>query len=104
MTDLNAMTELLQQAPDSVEELLATMTPEIYRNLKQSLELRKWPDGKRLGEPQMENAMQLIILYEHRYLPEELRTGRPLKQGCVDSKAGNPQAVDVLDSSGVRNS
>ena len=61
-----------------MEDLLGQMTPEIYGNLKTAIELGKWSDGSILEREQLENCMQLLILYEARTLPEEFRTGNKL--------------------------
>lgn len=73
-------------APDSLEQLVASMTPEIYENLKKAVELGRWADGIRLSPEQLEQSMQLVILYEAKWLPEESRVGAPLQQDCA-SKA-----------------
>lgn len=57
------------------QQLLNTLTPEIYQNLKRAVELGKWPDGKRLSSEQREICMQAMIAYEARHLSPEERTG-----------------------------
>ena len=58
------------------EDLIASINPEIYQNLKQALELGKWADGRKLTDEQKELVMQAIIVYENKQtLPEHLRTG-----------------------------
>lgn len=69
---------LFASKPESMEDLLGQMTPEIYGNLKTAIELGKWSDGSILEREQLENCMQLLILYEARTLPEEFRTGNRL--------------------------
>ena len=56
-------------------ELIETMSPETYRNLLRSVELGKWPDGAALTAEQRENAMQAIIAWGERHLPESERVG-----------------------------
>lgn len=68
--------------PASVEQLIATMTPEIYDNLRSAVELGKWADGNRLTVAQREHCMEAIILYEASNIPESERTGAPLDQQC----------------------
>ena len=63
-----------------MELLLATVTPEIHEKLKLAVALGRWADGTRLSREQLEQSMQLVILYEARYLPEAQRTGAPLKK------------------------
>lgn len=74
--------EELPSRPDSLDELIANMTPEIYQSLRSAVELGKWPDGARLSAQQLEHSMEVIILYEARNLPAEQRTGAPLAQQC----------------------
>ena len=40
------------------------ITPEIYLNLKQALELGKWADGRKLTPEQKETCMQAVIAWE----------------------------------------
>ncbi len=102
MTEGALFRELLEKTPDSLEELLAVITPEIHASLKQSVELQRWPDGVRLNKDQLEYALQLIILYEHHNLPEDARIGRSLNQTCDKGDGSdNAQPLQVTDN-GVR--
>ena len=60
------------------------------------MELGKWEDGSRLSAQQVENCLQLIILYEEQHLPVEQRTYSNLPQGC----GANP--VVMQDPTGQR--
>lgn len=66
---------MLEKKPQSIEELLEDITPEIYQNLKTAIEVGKWDSGQSLSEEQKEYCMQAIIAYEHRHVPLEQRTG-----------------------------
>lgn len=57
------------------KQLVDTMTPEVFQNLKRSVELGKWPDGKQLTPEQRQNAMQAIILWGEMHLEPEQRVG-----------------------------
>ncbi|MGI1678128.1 MAG: YeaC family protein [Cellvibrionaceae bacterium] len=57
------------------EKLLNSITPDIYKNLKQSVELGKWPNGQALTKEQTALCLQAMIRYEEKHLPEEQRTG-----------------------------
>ncbi|WP_150909609.1 YeaC family protein [Marinobacter halotolerans] len=58
------------------EELIKRLDPTVYRNLKQSLELGKWPDGRALTKEQRTICMEAIIYYEeHHQVPKEERVG-----------------------------
>jgi uncharacterized protein YeaC (DUF1315 family) len=56
-------------------QLIENMSSETYRNLLRSVELGKWPDGKVLTAEQRESAMQAIIAWGARCLPEQERVG-----------------------------
>ena len=56
-------------------QLIATMTPEIYRRLRLAVELGKWPDGRALTPEQRENALQAVIAWGEQHLPEDQRVG-----------------------------
>lgn len=66
----------------SYPEMIKQITPEIYQNLKQSVELGKWPNGKALTKEQKETCLQAIIAWEQAHVPEQLRTGYLDRQGC----------------------
>ena len=43
------------------QQMIDSMTPEVFENLRRAVELGKWPDGQALNSQQRENAMQAII-------------------------------------------
>jgi uncharacterized protein len=59
----------------NLQQLLSSLTPEIYENLRRAVELGKWPDGRSLTAEQKELCMQAVIAYEHNNLPPEEHTG-----------------------------
>lgn len=59
----------------NLDQLIESITPEIYENLKTSIELGKWPDGRILTPEQKEHSMQAVIAYEKKHIPAEERTG-----------------------------
>jgi uncharacterized protein YeaC (DUF1315 family) len=56
-------------------QLVRSMTPEIYRSLKRSVEIGKWPDGKPLTPAQRGDAMQALIAWGKLHLPESEQVG-----------------------------
>ena len=56
-------------------QLLNSITPDIYRSLKQAVEIRKWPDGSKLSEEQLKLCMQAVIAFEQKNLPPEQHSG-----------------------------
>lgn len=72
----------------NLQQLLSSLTPDIYHNLKRAVELGKWPDGKRLSREQRELCMQAVIAYERQHLPPEQHTG------YIEPKPHTPCEVD----------
>lgn len=75
-------------------EMIQNITPDIYLSLRQSLEIGKWPDGRKLSDEQKELTMQAIIAWEIQNLPEEERTGYMGGQEC-GSKSKAKAALDT---------
>lgn len=51
----------------NVDELISSMTPEVYQRLSTAVELGKWPDGVALTPEQKENSLQLVMLWQARH-------------------------------------
>ncbi|MGM3160610.1 YeaC family protein [Dickeya undicola] len=49
-----------------LDDLINSMTPEIYQRLVTAVELGKWPDGVTLTAEQKENALQMVMLWQAR--------------------------------------
>ena len=47
-----------------LEDLIKSINPEIYRNLKLAIELGKWPNGQKLSEEQIGLCLQAVFHYE----------------------------------------
>lgn len=77
----------------SYAQMIDQITPEIYQNLKRSVELGKWPNGLTLTKEQKENCLQAIIAWEIKNLPENQRTGFIDSSGCKS----NHHKVDQED-------
>ena len=52
------------------QEMIDAMSPDVYRSLKRSVEVGKWPDGRQVTPEQRRNAMQAIIAWGKKHLPE----------------------------------
>ena len=76
----------------SKEEMLSVLDDELIKRFKTALELGKWPDGRALTDEQKETCMNAIIVYEHKHLPEEERTGYvpPKETPCAPKDDENP--------------
>lgn len=79
-----------------LKQLLDFITPEIYQNLKSSVELGKWPNGVTLTSEQKETCMQAVLIYEGQHLPEAQRTGFLEKNSC-SSEGGEPEKINIMD-------
>ena len=44
-----------------IRELLSRITPEIYVSLKKSIEIGRWPDGRKLTSEQRLLSMQAVL-------------------------------------------
>ncbi|MEH6466372.1 MAG: DUF1315 family protein [Porticoccus sp.] len=80
------------------QQLIESITPEIYANLKRAVELGKWPDGSRLTIEQREQSLQAIIAYDARHKAEEERVGyiapKKSKEPCSSKSGSNSKSAD----------
>ena len=56
-------------------KLIEDMTPEIYRSLKRSVEIGKWPDGRPVHPQQRQAALQAVIAWGTLHLPDNEQVG-----------------------------
>lgn len=75
------------------QQLIESITPDIYNNLKRAVELGRWPNGSKLTPEQRKNSLQAIIAYDARYKVATDRVGYiPPKQkpaSCDSDHAGD---------------
>ena len=60
---------------NTVNELVESLTPSMVSDLKQAIELGKFPDGRVVSREQKELMIEATIFYDAMKLPEEERTG-----------------------------
>ena len=60
---------------NTVNDLVESLTPSMMSDLKQAIELGKFPDGRVVSREQKELMIEATILYDALKLPEEERTG-----------------------------
>lgn len=53
------------------EDALKAMTPEIYERMQTAVETGRWPDGQKLTATQLENAMELVMVYQAKRLQQD---------------------------------
>jgi hypothetical protein len=75
-------------------QLVDSMTPEIYQNIKTAVEIGKWPDGSPLTEKQKEAAIQAVMIYDARHYGDHDEPFRVKADGSVE--LGKPQATQKL--------
>ncbi len=51
----------------NLDEIVNSMTPEVYQRLSTAVELGKWPDGVALTPEQKDNSLQLVMLWQARH-------------------------------------
>lgn len=68
----------------ALTKLVDQITPSIYDSLKTAVELGKWDNGDKLSEEQLENSLQMVILYEAKNLKASERIEATLPKGCSD--------------------
>lgn len=51
----------------NLDEIVNSMTPEVYQRLSTAVELGKWPDGVALTPQQKDNSLQLVMLWQARH-------------------------------------
>ncbi|HEA52086.1 hypothetical protein LCGC14_0771420 [marine sediment metagenome] len=89
------------------EELIERLDPNVYQSLRQSIELGKWPDGRKITPEQRATSLEAVIYYENLHnIPEQERVGfldRGRKAGtaCDPSVRRNQSDSNQSDSNGV---
>ena len=98
MTLEQALFDLLDTPPDTIEELIGRMSSEIYERLKEAVSLGRFNEQKRMGKEQLGQCMQLLILYEAYHLESHERTGSPLQSDCQSGSADS-QTIRLMQAS-----
>lgn len=85
----------------NLDDLIASMTPEIYQNMKDALELGRWGDGRVLTPEQKEYSLEAMIRYEHLVgIPETERVGyvdMTNKKNKKKADDGDTQPIKIID-------
>lgn len=72
----------MSQTPESIDDLLAIMTPEICSQLKTAVELGRWENGDKLSAEQIAHCLQAIIAYDEAFNSPEQRVGYIQQKNC----------------------
>jgi uncharacterized protein len=60
---------------ETFQQLIDSITPDVYERLRAAVEIGKWANGIALTEEQKSLSMQAVISFEIKHLPPEQRTG-----------------------------
>lgn len=79
----------------NLEQLIQSLTPEVYENLKNAVALARWPDGRPLEEGQRELCMEAILYYEKLHnVPDDQRVGY-IAGGCKSGSDDDTQPLTL---------
>ncbi|MCX0500501.1 YeaC family protein [Erwinia billingiae] len=61
-----------------LDEMIGTLTPEVYQRLVTAVETGRWADGVALTPEQKENSLQLVMLWQARHNdnPQHMSVGK----------------------------
>ena len=59
----------------TLDDLVNSITPDIYDRLKRAVEIGKWDNGQMLSKEQREQCLQAIIAYDDMHKSESDRVG-----------------------------
>jgi len=81
------------------QQLLESLSPEIYARLKAAVETGRWPDGRRLSVEQRQTCLQAVIAYDARHRAEADRIGQvdPQAHGACKKTAEEASGADDRD-------
>ena len=79
----------------TLDDLINSMTPQIYENMKQAIELGRWPDGRKLDAEQRALCLEAAILFEESSnMPAENRIGY-MEAACKSTKDDDTQTLTI---------
>jgi uncharacterized protein YeaC (DUF1315 family) len=86
------------------EQMIRQVSPDIYENLKEAVELGRWPDGSRLTEQQKKDSMELVLGYNLMHFEEKDRIGYidkscPSKERDICETNAQAEPVKFIDRS-----
>jgi len=84
----------------NIDDLIASMTPEIYKNMKEAVELGRWGDGRAMTPEQKEFSIEAMIRYEDKNnIPETERVGYVDMTNKKNKKKdqGDTQPIKIIE-------
>tara|TARA_B100000745_G_scaffold105667_1_gene67571 strand:+ start:246 stop:524 length:279 start_codon:yes stop_codon:yes gene_type:complete len=85
----------------SIRQMVASMEHSTYLQLKQAVELGKWPDGTQLSESQRAHSLQLVLAYDNQHAsqnddePFRIKADGSLTQPSKKSSSQERQTVTI---------
>ncbi len=67
-------------AINSFSDIIDNITPEMHKELRETVQLGRFPDGRRLTREQSEDLLRALLAWEQKNLPEDERTGAMTRQ------------------------
>jgi len=81
----------------TLDDLIRSINPEIYANLKTAVELGRWPTGKKLTKEQVELCLEAILHYEtQNNLAQEERVGFIDRESMPEHKRKKAEQEEQL--------
>jgi len=81
----------------TLDDLIRSINPEIYSNLKSAVELGRWPNGVRLTKEQVSLCMEAILHYEvSSNVPEAERVGYIDRESMPEHKRKKAEQEEQL--------
>lgn len=81
----------------TLDELIQSITPEIYERMKRAVEIGKWDNGLPLSNDQHQQCLQAIIAYDNMHKSEHDRVGyiEPKSHSPCDRPADELQTIKI---------
>jgi uncharacterized protein YeaC (DUF1315 family) len=81
----------------TLEDLIRSINPEIYSNLKSAVELGRWPNGKKLTKEQVSLCLEAIFHYEStNNVPDAERVGYIDRESMPEHKRKKAEQEELL--------
>ncbi len=83
----------------NIEDLISSMTPQIYQNMKEAVELGRWGDGRTMSKEQKAHCVEAMIRFEHlNGIGETERVGYvDMSNKRKKSSANDTQPLKILE-------
>ncbi|MHA7878167.1 MAG: YeaC family protein [Saccharospirillum sp.] len=85
------------------DDVAASLTPEVYQRLKESIELGRWPTGQALTREQKALCLEALLKYEvAQGIPETQRIGYIERPNCATDKPSDVQPIRMPGSEALQ--